>query len=120
MITLDEAGKKLLQRHAAWWQRKESLLSVTRSPSLDRLWLPLADGSLAAEDLDLQPEMLDLDRLAGEPQEPGALETYQDLFRGRDPYGKVPWLEAILGAPVRVTVQSGGMRTPPTILELTD
>ena len=120
MIALDESGKTLQQRHAAWWQRQESLLTVSKGASLDQLWLPLADGTLAQEDLDLLPGMLDLNRLAGEPQEPGPLETFQDLFKGRDPYGKVPWVEAILGAPVRVTVQSGGMRTPAPIHEWTD
>lgn len=120
MIVLNEAGKRLQQRHAAWWQRKESLLTISKGTSLDKLWLPLADGTLANEDLNLKPEILDLDRLAGQPQEPGPLETYQDQFLGRDPYGKVPWVEAILGAPVRVTVRSGGMRTPPVIHEWAD
>ena len=67
---LDEQGDALLERHAAWWQRKGSLISVTQSTPLGDLWLPLADGTLAAEDLDVTPDMLDLDRLAGPPQEP--------------------------------------------------
>ena len=115
MITLDENGKALQQRHADWWQRKTSLLTVFKGASLGGLWLPLADGSLAQEDLDLEPGMLDYDCLAGDPQPPGPLEMTQDLFRGRDPYGKVPWVEAILGAPVRATVQSGGMRAPAAV-----
>ena len=80
MISLDESGKTLLKRHARWWQRKESLLSLVKGAPLGGLWLPLADGTLAQDDLDLKPDMLDLDRLAGEPQPEGPLETYRICF----------------------------------------
>lgn len=101
----------LLERHARWWQREGSLLTwLPRSP-LGDLWLPLADGTTATEDVDLTPEMLDLDRLAGEPLQPGPLERQGDILHTRAPYARVPWVEAILGCPIRATIQGGSMRT---------
>jgi hypothetical protein len=43
---LDEQAERLLERHAAWWQRKGSLISATKSTPLGDLWLPLSDGTL--------------------------------------------------------------------------
>jgi hypothetical protein len=113
MVTLDQSGSELLKRHADWWQRKGCLLTFTTGAPLADLWLPLADGTLATEDppVDLTPAILDLDRLAGLPQAVGALEQTGDLFRMVDPYGRVPWVEAILGAPIRATIRGGSMRT---------
>jgi hypothetical protein len=108
---LDDQVEQLFARHAAWWQRKGSLISATKSAPLGDLWLPLSDGTLAAEDLDLTPEMLDLDRLAGVPLAPGPLESRDDRFHTRAPYARVPWVEAILGTPIRATIQGGSMRT---------
>ena len=66
-FTLD--AQALLKRHADWWQGKGTLFSIARGEPLGDLWLPLADGTLATEDLIVRPEMLDLDRLAGPPLE---------------------------------------------------
>ena len=110
-ITLDQAGLALQQRHAEWWQRKASLCTFVSGAPLSDLWLPLSDGTLATEDMTLTPEMIDLDRVAGSIQAPGPLEIHGDLFRVADPYGKVPWVEAILGAPIRATITGGSMRT---------
>jgi hypothetical protein len=109
-ITLDEADQVLLDRHADWWQRKGSLYTVVPGEPLGRLWLPLSDGTLATEDLDLRPDMLDLDRLVGASLEPGPLELEGDRFRTATPYVRVPWVEAILGAPIRTTIRGGSMR----------
>jgi hypothetical protein len=110
-ITLDEQGSALLKQHADWWQLKGTLFAPVHSAPLGDLWLPLADGTLASEDVDLTPEMLDLDRLAGPPQAPGPLELRGDYFRTAAPYARVPWVEAILGTPIRATIQGGSMRT---------
>ena len=110
-ITLDQAGKSLLERHAAWWQREASLCTVRQSSPLGALWLPLADGTDATEDVDLTPGMLDLDRLAGTLLAPGPIEVHGDRFRVAAPYSRVPWVEAILGTPIRATIQGGSMRT---------
>jgi hypothetical protein len=111
IMTLDESGKTLLQRHAEWWERKSTLVTFVEGEALGDLWLPLADGTAATSDLDVEPEILDLDRLAGEPLKPGHLELDGDLFRIAAPYSRVPWVEAILGTPIRATIQGGSMRT---------
>jgi hypothetical protein len=110
-ITLTPDGQRLLERHADWWRRKGSLCTVTRGAPLGPLWLPLADGTLATADLDLTPDMLDVERLVGPSLEPGPLELVGDRFRTRAPYTRVPWVEAILGTPIRATIQGGSMRT---------
>lgn len=110
LYTLDAASQRLMQRHAAWWQRKGSLCTRVHGAPLGKLWLPLAGGATAEEDIDLTPEMLDLDRLAGEPLAPGKLEMKGDLFRVESPFVRVPWVEAIIGAPIRATILGGSMR----------
>jgi hypothetical protein len=110
-ITLDDAGRALLERHADWWRRKGSLITHIEGEPLGDLWLPLADGTLAAADLDVTPQMLDIDQLAGATFGPGTLELDGDLFRTAAPYMRVPWVEAILGTPIRATIQGGSMRT---------
>lgn len=108
---MDEAGRALMARHADWWERRGMLYAESHGGPLGDLWLPLSDGSLATEDLDVTPEMLDLERLAGEPLEAGDLECTDDAFAVRAPYARVPWVEAILGCPIRATIQGGSMRT---------
>jgi len=105
----------VLERHAAWWRREAPLLTRVEGTPLGDLWLPLADGTLAAEDVDLTPELLDVHRLAGERQSPGPLEVFGDRICTADPFSRMPWVEAILGAPVRATIRGGSMRTRPFI-----
>lgn len=103
--------KALLARHEAWWQGQEMLVACVPHTPLGELWLPLKDGSLASQDIRVTPDILDLDRLAGPPESEGGLECYGDRIRTRAPYGRVPWVEAILGCPIRATIQGGSMRT---------
>ena len=107
----DAADLALLGRHEAWWQRKGTLHTDLPSKPLGSLWLPLADGTVATEDLDLTPKMLDVDRLAGKCLAPGPLSIEGDRFLTAAPYMRVPWVEAILGTPIRATIQGGSMRT---------
>lgn len=108
---LDEPGRQILARHADWWERKGMLCAhVPHSPLAD-LWLPLSDGSTALDDLDLHPHMLDLDRLAGPCLESGPLAFIEDCLATAAPYVRVPWVEAVLGCPVRATIRGGSMRT---------
>ena len=101
----------LLARHERWWRREGKLkVWYPRSP-LGDLWLPLADGTLADRDLTITPDMLDLDRLAGEPLQPGPLGLVGDFIGSRTPYVRVPWVEAILGCAIQATIQGGSMRT---------
>jgi hypothetical protein len=110
-ITLDRAGRALLERHVAWWRREASLYTVVQGAPLGPLWLPLVNGTDATEDVDLRLEMLDVERLVGPAQEPGHLDLEGDLIRVAAPYMRVPWVEAILGTPIRATIQGGSMRT---------
>jgi len=107
---VDDAGAALLARHANFWQRKGSLYAEPDVAPLGRLWLPLADGTVAEEDMELTPEMVDVNRIVGEPRGPGPLETVGDQFCHAAPYYPIPWVEAILGVPVRTTIQGGSMR----------
>ncbi len=108
---IDKAGEALLQRHADWWQRKGALITYIEGTPLGDLWLPLADGTDAVEDMVLLPDMLDVNRLVGDARLPGPLETFGDYFCTAAPYTRVPWMEAILGTPIRATIQGGSMRT---------
>lgn len=110
-ISLDNSARAKLARHAEWWHRKGMLFAKVGGAPLGELWLPLADGTLATEDVDLAPDMLDVERLVGPSEEPGPLEFLGDRVRTRAPYGRVPWVEAILGCPIRATIQGGSMRT---------
>lgn len=103
--------RALMRRHADWWQQRGALKVYHQSGPLASLWLPLADGTLASDDLDLLPSMLDLERVSGVALEPGPLETHDDALAYRMPWGTVPWIEAIMGCPIRATFLSGSMRS---------
>jgi hypothetical protein len=119
-MQLDDGGRALRARHADWWQQKTILQSASEGPALGDLWLPLANGQLATEDLFLRPEMLDFERVLGEPREPGPLEHGDTRFSVRAPYGRVPWVEAVLGCPIRATIQGGSMRAQASITRWED
>jgi hypothetical protein len=119
-VTVDAEGQALMERHAEWWKRKGTIITTVKGEPLGDLWLPLADGTLAEQDLDITPDMLDKDRLAGEPLEPGPLELEGDQFRHAAPYMRVPWVEALLGTPIRATIQGGSMRTLAFVEEWAD
>ncbi len=108
---VDRNGQAILARHADWWQERGILYAETSDAPLGDLWLPLSDGTLAAEDLTLEPHMLDIERLVGDPLDPGPLEFQGDAVCVRDAYARVPWVEAILGCPIRATIKGGSMRT---------
>jgi hypothetical protein len=107
---LDVIGANLLKRHANWWQRKGCLLSSPESSMLGNLWLPLSNGTIAVEDVDLTPDMVDVDRIVGSALGPGPIETLDDQLRHVGPYTPIPWVEAIMGVPIRTTIQGGSMR----------
>jgi hypothetical protein len=110
-ITLDDEGVALIEAHRRWWQREGTLLTRDHGAPLGDLWLPLADGTEATEDLDLTPDMVDVERLVGPPLEPGPLGITGDRFDTTTAFGRVPWVEAVLGGPIRATLQGGSMRT---------
>lgn len=99
-----------LAQHSDWWRGQSLLVARIPHQSLADLWLPLANGSLASQDLQITPEMLDLDRLAGPQQQPGALTFIGDVLQANAPFMRVPWMEAILGCRIHATIQGGSMR----------
>lgn len=107
---LDASARAVLARHLDWWQCKGPLYAEVPHAPLGDLWLPLSDGTIAIHDMELTPDMLALDRLAGPALESGPLECYGDHIRVEAPYARVPWVEAILGCPIHATIQGGSMR----------
>jgi hypothetical protein len=114
-IILDADGLKLKEKHMKWWQGETYLYTRSAGTPLGDLWLPLADGSLAMTDIELTPNMLDVERLTGEKRDPGPVGLFGDHFKTTAAYSRVPWMEAILGAPIRATIQGGSMRASPVI-----
>ncbi|MFP3896150.1 MAG: hypothetical protein ACLFV5_04825 [Anaerolineales bacterium] len=112
--------KALFARHAAWWRGEEMLVASVPYTPLGELWLPLKGGSLASEDIRVTPEILDLDRLVGPSEREGDLDFYGDRVRTRAPYVRVPWVEAVLGCPIRATIQGGSMRTDSFVTDWTE
>ncbi len=110
-MQLDEAGKSLIERHRRWWAREETLVTQSEGAPLGDLWVPLADGTDAQFDLPLTPELLDFERMAGPEPAHGPLGLMGDRFRTTTAFGRVPWVEAILGAAVEALIQAGSMRT---------
>jgi hypothetical protein len=107
---LDSPTRALLARHADWWLHKGLLYAETPDGELGDLWLPLANGRLATNDVTLTPGMLDVEALAGPAQATGKLQRWGDIIRTRDPYARVPWVEAIIGCPIRASIKGGAMR----------
>jgi len=114
-VQLDDAGRDLKRRHEDWWRRQGMLHMAGPGQRLGDLWLPLADGTLATSDVTVTPDILDVERLVGEPLDPGPLEVRGDRLSVRAPYGRVPWVEAILGCPIRATIQGGSMRSQSSV-----
>ncbi len=110
-MTLDDEGHALIERHRQWWRREGALVSRVAGSPLGDLWLPLSDGTVATQDTDLTPDMLDVERIVGPVTPNGPLRTHALRFEIVAPFQRVPWVEAILGTPIRATIQGGSMRT---------
>jgi hypothetical protein len=116
-----------LERHKAFWNMEDvekPLLRVTRYSSgygerHPPMKLPLADGTMASTDVFyLEPEMLSPEQFSPRDERPSAIPAMSgDLFPVRAPYTKVPWMEAILGCPIRVSLQSSSMWSEPVLGE---
>ncbi len=77
---------------------------------LGDLWLPLSNGRIATVDVDLRPGMVDVDRIVGPSMGGGPIQVLDDQLRHVGPYTPIPWVEAIMGVPIRTTIQGGSMR----------
>lgn len=116
----------LLQRHRDFWRRaagRPLLVGLKTADSVttadEPMALRLADGSLATEGMRLLPHMLSADRLHPEPDADltAGPATCGDIFAVEAPYTTVPWMEAILGCPIRVGLASHSMWAEPALPE---
>jgi hypothetical protein len=120
--------QNVLKRHKAFWNMEDvdkPLLRITRYSDTgfgqprEPMQLPLADGTMASEPVFyLKPDMLSPERLSPRHERPSAVPaTAGDVFPVRAPYTKVPWMEAIIGCPIRVSLQSSSMWSEPALNE---
>ncbi|MDA8218206.1 MAG: hypothetical protein M0Z94_11380 [Dehalococcoidales bacterium] len=109
---MEERIPELLQRHRAFWGREKvdrPLLTIMKYSPLAPKTLPLAGVTWGEEDLQLVPEMFDARRYTSVEQwhnVPGRL-LMGDSFSVRQPFVRVPWVEAILGCPIWADRDSG-------------
>jgi len=125
----DTGLSQILEKHRAFWKRGatdgpllNTLAESAASPfTLQAIWMPLANGSVARENMPLKPEMieprliLDFEEFPTRPAGEG--ETMRgvvdDLFIIRAPVWKMPWVEAILGCPVLFGAEAGSIWSRP-------
>lgn len=119
--------EEILERHVAFWNMEEAdkpLLRISKYSSgygikPPPMEFPMADGTLAWEDVfDLKPEMVSPERLS--PRIKGATSIPAisgDLFVTSTPYARIPWMEAIVGCLIRVSLQSSSMWSEPVLVE---
>lgn len=116
---------EILERHKAFWNMRDvdkPLMRITQYRSgygikPPPMRLPLADGTIATEEVFyLEPEMLSPERFSPKDERPSAIPaTSGDVFPVLAPFTKVPWMEAIEGCPIRVSLQSSSMWSEPAI-----
>jgi hypothetical protein len=115
-----ERFRALLDRHAAFWRRGEnSFLRVTTQyePSLP-IGLPQADGSVVSSAAVVTPDMVVPVLLIDQAKRvdlwaPGGMNLLHSQYLAyvgqgdappsAYPFGKIPWLEAMLGCPITMT-----------------
>ena len=116
---------EILERHKAFWNMDDvdkPLLRITQYKSgygvkPPPMRLPLADGTMATEEVFyLEPEMLSPERFSSKDERPSAIPaTSGDVFPVLAPFTKVPWMEAIEGCPIRVSLQSSSIWSEPAM-----
>jgi len=128
--------KEVLDRHKAFWNMENvnrPLLRIVPYSEAPPLELVLADGTLATEGLLLKPEMLLPERIPiiqhTFPTEWGGVarrlkecrEKMEfpcmsgEMFNPICPYSKIPWMEAISGCPIRVSVKANTIWAEPLL-----
>lgn len=117
----------ILNRHKAFWNMADvpkPLLRFSQYTSRygqpqSPMSMPLADGIEISEDVFyLEPEMLAPEKFAPKNERPSAIPaTSGDVFPVRSAFTKIPWMEAIVGCPIRVSLQSHSMWSEPVLGE---
>lgn len=113
-----------LSLHRGFWTGEAGpLLGISGYSPLSALRMPLAHGKSVNEDMPLTPEQLDPmllvdleespSRPRPQPDLPGAVSG--DVLVVRPPYSRMCWVEAIMGCPVAVRVDSGSIYSEPYV-----
>ena len=109
--------KEVLDRHKAFWDMEDvnqPLLATLPSSEEAPMKLTLADGTVATEGLLLKPQMLSPERIHPRLHIFGKMESDRkerspclvgDMFGLMAPFAKIPWMEAIVGCPIQVSVK---------------
>jgi len=101
----------ILARHRVFWSREPAdrpILSVQAYTPLQPLALDLPAAYLQPEQLRVE----DVLRANQAMLDSGGI-LQGDLFLVGEPYQPVPWMEAIVGCPIRVSAQTGSFRAEP-------
>ena len=116
---------KLMERHKAFWNMEDVEKPLLRTGRYNSRYgqqqapmkMLLADGTMASEDVFyLEPAMLSPENFSPKDERPSAVPAREgDLFPVRAPFTKVPWMEAIVGCPIRVSLQSSSMWSGPVL-----
>jgi hypothetical protein len=119
--TESAAFRTLLDRHCAFWRRTEhdSFLRVStqNQPALP-VGLPQRDGRIITDAAQVTPDMVIPERLIEQAERvdlaaPGGINLLHSQYLAyvgqgdapphTYPFGKIPWLEAMLGCPIMIT-----------------
>ena len=111
-----------LSLHRGFWTGEAGpVVAWSGHAPLSALTMPLAGGKSVNEDMPLTPEQVDPMLLVEleespsrprlQPDRPGAVSG--DVLVVRPPYGRMCWVEAVMGCPVAVRVDSGSIYSEP-------
>jgi hypothetical protein len=130
---MKSSTKEVLDRHKAFWNMEDvnqpllmTTISSARVQEEDPMELVLADGTLATEGLLLKPKMISPSKIS-----PSQLMTFGkkvsveneierceehnspcligSMFNPISAYQKIPWMEAITGCPIHISVKANTM-----------
>lgn len=134
MTELKSSIKEVLDKHKAFWNMEDvNQPLIMTLPSLDEetsIRIVLTDGSEATDGLHLEPQMISPERfplnilttwgaLANarydnkcrrEEKDPSLIG---DLFNPISPCPKIPWMEAICGCPIRISIKANTIWAEP-------
>jgi len=101
----------------------QPLLATLPSSEEAGMKLTLADGTTATEGLLLKPHMLSPEKIhprllhflrkMGSDEKERSPYSIGDIFGPMTPYAKIPWMEAIVGCPIQVSVKGNTMWAKP-------
>jgi len=118
--------KEVLDRHKAFWSMEDvnqPLVATLPQSEEAPMKLTLADGTIATDGLLLRPDMLSPEKVHPRlPHFSKEMESDEkesspclvgDIFAPMTAYAKIPWMEAIVGCPIHVSVRGNTMWARP-------